>query len=109
MEQLLSSIAQAMMVWIVGLANQNDKYKEVVLIQNLNFLAAASQTFPTVAAVQCLASFVAIVEQGRLEAEERYVTWMVAYEFPTLSLLTKRMAGISARVRGEELALYIRR
>jgi hypothetical protein len=45
----------------------------------------------------------------RQEAESKYVNWMVAYEFPSLSALASRMDGIGSRVREEELALYVRR
>ena len=119
-DQLVGVLARCTVDWVIALAAQNEKYTDVVLIQNFGFLSASWRVLLSqssgvaglgggVAGVGDLAGYLAVVEQGLQEAEARYVTWMVQYEFPTLSSVTKRMEGMGDRVRGEELALYVRR
>ena len=43
------------------------------------------------------------------EAKDRYVSWMIAYEFPSFAALTDRMRNVGSRVGKTELALFVRR
>ena len=43
------------------------------------------------------------------EAKDSYVSWMIAYEFPSFASLTDRMRNVGSRVGKTEMALFVRR
>ena len=104
-EELLYNLAKQLLQWIEGVAALNDKYADVVRVQNFGFFALAVGPI----GVPALEKFVNFAAQQRKEAETRYVLWMVSYSFPQLSALMARMDSVGTRVREEELALYVRR
>ena len=56
-----------------------------------------------------LQPFLVFASDERDAAEERYIRWMIQYEFSALSSIYSRMEGLGERVKMEELALYVRR
>jgi hypothetical protein len=104
-EELLYTTAKELLQWIEGVAALNDKYADVVRVQNFGFFALAVGPL----GVPALEKFVTVAGQQRRDAEARYVLWMVSYSFPQLSALMARMDSVGTRVREEELALYVRR
>jgi hypothetical protein len=104
-EELLYNLAKQLLQWIEGVAALNEKYADVVRVQNFGFFALAVGPI----GVPALEKFVNFAAQQRKDAEARYVLWMVSYSFPLLSALMARMDSVGARVREEELALYVRR
>ncbi len=91
--------------WITQLITQNDKYSDIVILNNFCYIEQYINTnnFPI------LVEFLKHSGQKIAEAEARYVLWMVTYELPSLSELATRLEGVGARVREEELSLYVRR
>jgi len=85
----------------------NDKYADVVRYQNYMFLLKSlqcrsiSSTIATKGLKAC--------EERKTSAENRYLDWMLGYEFPKQSDLAGRMSGLVRRVGREELGLYILR
>ena len=99
------SLSKELFSWISNFANQNDKYSDVIKLQNFCFFEESLKHVN----ISALSKFVKFAAQQREDAEAKYSLWMVSYEFPSLSNLAKRMEGVGSRVREEELALYIRR
>jgi hypothetical protein len=93
------------MNWLSEVAGQNEKYKNVIIIQNLEFLSE-SLSIRNVFALQRLAAQVA---ESKAEAERSYIEWMVAYEFPAYSGLADRVKELGKRATNEEMGLYVRR
>ena len=104
-EELLYTTAKELLQWIEGVAALNDKYADIVRVQNFGFFALAVGPL----GVPALEKFVTVAAQQRRDAEARYVLWMVSYSFPQLSALMARMDSVGTRVREDELALYVRR
>ena len=104
-EELLYTTAKELLQWVETVAALNDKYADIVRVQNFGFFALAVSPL----GVPSLEKFVAVAAQQRRDAETRYVLWMVSYSFPQLSALMARMDSVGARVREDELALYVRR
>jgi Exocyst complex component Sec3 len=104
-DEMLFQMAKKILQWIEGLAALNDKYADVVRIQNFGFFANSVGSM----GVTALETLVSFASQQAKEAEARYVLWMVSYSFPQLSALMMRMDSVGSRVRDEELALYVRR
>ena len=103
--QVFFKLAKDLFKWIAQVASSNEKYAEVVKMHNFGFFEEAIGPLN----IPFLEKFVAYAGQQRKEAEARYVRWMISYEFPELSALAARMEGVGARVKPEELALYVRR
>ena len=104
-EELLYNVAKELLQWIESIASLNEKYMDIVRVQNFGFFALAVGPM----GVPALEKFVNFAAQQRKDAEARYVLWMVSYSFPQLSALMARMDSVGTRVREEELALYVRR
>lgn len=94
------------MTWLQSIASQNEKYKNVVLIQNLAFLIESLSIREDVVVLKRLSS--QAIEQ-KSEAERQYVEWMIAYEFPLYTQLADRVKELGKRATSEEMGLYIRR
>ena len=104
-DQFLYQVAKELCQWVNSIAAINDKYSDIVKVQNFGFFALSIGPLR----VSSLEKFVTYASQQRKECETRYVLWMVSYAFPALSVLAARMDGVGNRVREEELALYVRR
>ena len=98
-------LSKELFSWISVFASQNDKYADVIKLQNFYYFEHSLKDLST----PSISKFAKFAAQQREEAEARYILWMVTYEFPSLSDLATRMEGVGSRVREEELALYIRR
>jgi hypothetical protein len=59
--------------------------------------------------LQTLSPFLNYSLQQVSECSQRYLHWMIEYEFSSLSALATRLEGVGSRVSDEELSLYIRR
>ena len=103
--QVFYRLAKDLFKWVTGVADSNEKYREVVKMHNFGFFEETVGPLN----IPFLQKFVSFASQQRKEAEAKYVQWMIAYEFPELSALASRMDGVGARVKPEELALYVRR
>ena len=104
-DQFLYKVAKELFSWINSIAAINEKYSDIVKVQNFGFFALSIGPLR----ISSLEKFVTYATQQRKESENRYVLWMVSYTFPALSVLAARMDGVGSRVREEELALYVRR
>jgi hypothetical protein len=104
-DDLLMKVCKELFHWLAVVATQNDKYGDKIKISNLTYFV---HTVPPLQ-LEILDSFVANATQQRAEAMLRYINWMVAYEFPSLSALAVRLDGVGKKVNEEELSLYIRR
>ena len=98
-------MAKELFQWISSVAALNDKYSDIVKVQNFGFFALSVGPLKQ----SSLEKFVGYAGQQKKESEGKYVLWMVSYAFPALSMLAARMDGVGSRVREEELALYVRR
>ena len=105
MDQLLYRVAKDLFQWINSVAILNEKYSDIVKVQNFGFFALSIGPLKQ----GSLEKFVSYAAQQKRESESKYVLWMVSYAFPALSVLAARMDGVGNRVREEELALYVRR
>jgi hypothetical protein len=94
------------MAWLQLIAAQNEKYRNVVLIQNLEFLVESLSIRDEVSVLKRLSSQ---ASELKAEAERRYIEWMVAYEFPSYTQLADRVKELGKRATPEEMGLYIRR
>ena len=94
------------MSWLQMIASQNEKYRNVVLIQNLEFLIESLSVRDDVTVLKRL-SMQAI--ELKSEAERRYIEWMIAYEFSSYTQLADRVKELGKRATPEEMGLYIRR
>lgn len=103
--QLFFKLAKDLFKWIAQVASSNEKYAEVVKMHNFGFFEETVGPLN----IPFLQKFVTYAAQQRKEAEAKYIQWMISYEFPELSALAARMEGVGARVKPEELALYVRR
>ena len=104
-DQLLYRVAKDLFQWINSVAILNEKYSDIVKVQNFGFFALSIGPLKQ----GSLEKFVSYAAQQKRESESKYVLWMVSYAFPALSVLAARMDGVGNRVREEELALYVRR
>lgn len=104
-DELLMKVCKELFQWLTTIAMQNDKYGDKIKITNLTYFV---QMVPPLQ-VDILESFVANAQHQRAEAMQRYINWMVQYEFPALSALAVRLDGVGKKVNEEELSLYIRR
>ena len=98
-------MAKELFQWVSAVAALNDKYSDIVKVQNFGFFALSVGPLKQ----SSLEKFVGYAGQQKKESEGKYVLWMVSYAFPALSILAARMDGVGSRVREEELALYVRR
>ena len=104
-DQMLYRVAKELFQWVSSVAAINEKYSDIVKVQNFGFFALSVGALKQ----PSLEKFVAYAGQQKKESESNYVLWMVSYAFPALSVLAARMDGVGNRVREEELALYVRR
>lgn len=106
-DKMIATIAKELFSWLHTISQQNEKYADIFKLQNYAFfeetLVNAQETFTS------LKAFIDDAVEGRIENENKYILWMVTYEFPSLANLANRLEGVGRRVREEELALYIRR
>lgn len=103
--QVFFRLAKELFRWVTAVADSNEKYREVVKMHNFGFFEESVGPL----GIPFLQKFVTYASQQRSEAEAKYVQWMISYEFPELAALANRMEGVGARVKPEELALYVRR
>lgn len=106
MDDTLLKIGKELMSWLQMIASQNEKYRNVVLIQNLEFLIESLSVRDDVTVLKRL-SMQAI--ELKSEAERRYIEWMIAYEFSSYTQLADRVKELGKRATPEEMGLYIRR
>lgn len=102
---MLPKLARELFAWLNSFARQHEKYTDKIKITNLSFFRLALGRWNLVS----LQSFLASATQQVDECTARYIHWMVAYEFPSLSVLAARMDGVGNRVADEELSVYVRR
>ena len=105
MDQAYQLVGKELLLWLQGVAAQNDKYADVVLIQNLHFFTAALRG----RRVNALLRIARQASQQCEDAQTRYVNWMVSYEFPSLFALQEKMRGVGQRATQGEMGLYVRR
>ena len=90
-------------------ASQSEKYQDAILIQNLIFFERAIQSRAPSNLSEILSSLLAESRLKLVDAETRYLDWMIGYEFPAFASLSVRISGIEKRANREELSLYVRR
>lgn len=94
------------MSWLQIVASQNEKYRNVVLIQNLEFLV---ECLSVRSDVKILRRLSIQANELKSEAERRYIEWMVSYEFPSYTQLADRIKELGKRATTDEIGLYVRR
>lgn len=104
-DESLYKIAKELFSWLNAVAKASDKYADKIKITNFSFFLQAMTTVEAPA----LRDFVHHASQQLRDCTVKYLQWMVAYEFPSLSALATRIDGVSNKVSDEELSLYIRR
>lgn len=104
---LMGKLCEALFAWIDSTAASLPKYKDVLLLHNYGFFMETMGNRRTVGTV--FDKYVSLAIVNKASAEERYVSWMISYEFPTMSSLADRIASIRGRVQNDELALYVPR
>lgn len=88
-----SKLAVALLAWIDRVAKQDEKYADVVVMENLHYLYCVfAFREPKLGALQALTER---AKKGYLDARKRYVQWHLDYEVPPLTKFWKRL--------GEEL------
>lgn len=104
-DEVYHKLAKELFLWLASVAKSNEKYADKVKITNHRYfqLSVGQLNIPT------LQPFVAHAAQQFQESTQRYLQWMVEYEFSSLSLLAVRLDGVGGKVNDEELSLYIRR
>ena len=89
-DQLIERLIQASFDWIHNFSLQNDKYCDVIRIQNYSFLKEAFNLINNNNSI-LFKAFVDLAESVLKQAETSYVTWMVEYEFQSIAKLAKRL------------------
>ena len=102
----LEDIGSELVAWVQTIATRNEKYCDVILIHNLEYLVQALSVRPEVTALDQLSSQ---AQQDKEAAEGRYIKWMIAYEFPKYASLAERINDLGRRATSDQLGLYIRR
>jgi hypothetical protein len=102
----LDDIAAELMVWVQSVASKNEKYCDVILIHNLEYIVESLSIRPEVTA---LGTMCIQAQQDKEAAEKRYVKWMITYEFPKYASLAERIVDLGRRATSDQLGLYIRR
>mmetsp|Transcript_16821 Transcript_16821/g.25292 ORF Transcript_16821/g.25292 Transcript_16821/m.25292 type:complete len:994 (+) Transcript_16821:71-3052(+) len=105
-DDILSKVGKELLSWLHDVASQNEKYFNIVMIHNLEFLVESLSVRGEVKALERVAQQAA---EQKAEAERRYVEWMVSYEFPVFAGLADRVKELGRRATTEEMGLYIRR
>ena len=119
-DELIFSLSREVLHWTTTVSEQNSKYKDIVLIHNFSYFTATIESFINDKSswggstgvhmtLRNLQPFLVFASDERDAAEERYIRWMIQYEFSALSSIYSRMEGLGERVKMEELALYVRR
>ena len=105
-DDALDDIGSELMTWMQGVASKNEKYGDVILIHNLEYVVESLSIRPEVTALSqlCLRA-----QQDKEVAEKRYIKWMVAHEFPKYASLAERINDLGRRATADQLGLYIRR
>jgi hypothetical protein len=101
----LTRIGKELLAWLQIIADQNAKYREVVLIRNLSFFldVLSSRKVP------CLARLAVHAGQMRAESQQKYLDWMVSKEFPLFFALAEKIRSLGDRAGVQEMALYVKR
>lgn len=97
------------MNWLYTTASQNEKYHDVILIQNLSFF---DLTINSRSSYSFFPTLTVLLEESNLkrrDAEKSYLDWMISYEMPVFSSLSLRISGVEKRANRDELSLYVRR
>jgi hypothetical protein len=94
------------MLWMQSVAIKNDKYCDVILIHNLEYLV---ESLTIRSEVTALSQLCVEAQQEKEAAEQRYIKWMIAYEFPKYAGLAERITDLGRRATADQLGLYIRR
>lgn len=105
-DDALDDLGSELMAWVLGVASKNEKYGDVILIHNLEYLVESLSVRPEVTALHSLCIQ---AQQGKEAAEKRYIKWMIAYEFPKYASLAERINDLGRRATADQLGLYIRR
>jgi hypothetical protein len=98
-------LCEALLHYLTVVAEANTKYTDSILIHNYAYFVEAMGS----RGVRSINKFVSICALQRVEAETRYINWMISYECPGMSNLFDRIGGVSGRVNKEELGLYVPR
>lgn len=93
------------MAYLTAVTEANPKHTDVILIHNYAFFVETMGN----RGVRSLNKYVSVCALQRVEAETRYINWMISYECPGMSNLFDRIGGVSGRVNKEELGLYVPR
>jgi hypothetical protein len=104
-ENMLTSLCQTVFEWVAEASFIDEKRTDVVCIRNFAFLHTSLSEIN----IGYLSEFTSTALREWSVAEIRYVDWMISYEFPFVSTVSKRMEEINDRVSDDELTLYIRR
>jgi len=104
-EEMIQKLVKEVFDYIYKIASLNEKYSDVVKIHNFTFFVESMKQLD----LPFLDTYMTTASRERMESGEKYIKWMVAYEFANLADLVTRMEGVGSRVREEELGLYVRR
>lgn len=99
------NIAKELFAYITTFAKQNEKYIDKIKIVNYGYFLHTIKPRK----INVLDSYIINATIQYEESTQRYLNWMVSYEFPALANLAIRLDSIGKRVNEEELSLYIRR
>lgn len=103
-----------MISWLNTVTKQSEKYADKMKIINYLFFhismtSLMNQHHHLAITLNILQPFLNYSLQQVSECSQRYLHWMIEYEFASLSALATRLDGVGSRVNDEELSLYIRR
>ena len=87
------------------MAAQNEKYANIVKLHNFGLMFRVLSGW----GLEVLRPYTDIASQEFTNAMEQHIGFMISSTFPSLAIVAKRIDGVGARVKQEELALYVRR
>mmetsp|Transcript_472 Transcript_472/g.832 ORF Transcript_472/g.832 Transcript_472/m.832 type:complete len:1029 (-) Transcript_472:383-3469(-) len=105
-DDALEDISAELLIWVQSVAAKNEKYCDVILIHNLEYLVESLSVRPEVTALNSVS---VQAQQDKEAAEKRYVKWMISYELPKYANLAERIIDLGRRATSDQLGLYIRR
>jgi hypothetical protein len=105
-DALIENLLKSSIQWILDLSQQNPKYYDLVRVKNFYFLKAALLQLNINGQFQ---SVLEICDKYYLQAMSNYIDWMVAYEFPGLAEVSRRLSLSGQIIIEDEISLYVKR
>lgn len=84
---MIQKLTKEVFDYIYRIASLNEKYSDIVKIHNFTFFVESMKQLD----LPFLDTFMTTASRERMESGEKYVKWMVSYEFEHLADLVTRM------------------